>query len=549
MNTHAATDDQSPAPDLTGRALGKFDIREKLGERDGVEIYRARQTNIGRLATLHVLSQAHSADPERSAAFVEEAKAMARLSHNRVQSIHEASEAEGRRYFSCDFLGDCSLETLLSRGEKISPSKALEILCLATDIFDYCEKRQIALRPLTAEAVLLPQNALPRLTNLATAGPGESPSSQKKALGGLILGALEASPDSEAARGIAARLIEADSHSVAWEEIEASATAAITQSHPLEFHAPDPAPSPSLDTASAPKKGKRVWLGATASLAIVAAVGLMVFLLPARPEIEVKDLGTLVEIPGGDFDFQGKTTNLPTFYISKYEVTIAEYQRFLEDLEKHPEKAAAIAHPDQPPGKSHVPKGWADRTEIQPPTPGYHKRAVSEGQYLGAPLTPDSPVFGVDWFDASAYAKWAGRRLPTEREWEKAARGPASTRHPWGEDDSSQNANLGFDFTPSPDAKAGGDKDGFKRWSRVDLPATDRSGYGVHGMAGNVSEWTANRVTGENGTKNPVLRGANWMTGAGNSGSTATALRRDTDWKPLQSCETIGFRTASDNPE
>jgi formylglycine-generating enzyme required for sulfatase activity len=68
-------------------------------------------------------------------------------------------------------------------------------------------------------------------------------------------------------------------------------------------------------------------------------------------------------------------------------------------------------------------------------------------------------------------------------------------------------------------------------------------------MAGNVSEWTANRVTGEDGTKHPVLRGANWMAGAGNSGANPTALRRDTDWKPLQSCETIGFRTASDNPE
>ncbi len=547
MNTPAATDVQSPAPDLTGRALGKFDIREKLGERDGVEIYHARQTNIGRLATLHVLSAAHSADPERSAVFVEDAKAMARLSHNRVQSIHEASEAEGRRYYSCDFLGDCSLETLLSRGEKISPSKALEILCLAADVFDYCEKRRIALRPLTASAVLLPQNALPRLANLATAGPGETPSAQMKALGALILDALEASPDSEAVRGIAARLIEADANPVAWEEIETLATTAITHSPPVQVAASDP--SPSLDRASAPKNGKRVWLGAAASLAIVAAIGATVFLLPARPEIEVKDLGTLVEIPGGDFDFQGKTTNLPTFYISKYEVTIEEYQRFLEDLEKHPEKAAAIAHPDQPPGKSHVPKGWADRTEIQPPMPGYHKRALSEGQYLGAALTPDSPVFGVDWFDAHAYAKWAGRRLPTEREWEKAARGPGSSRHPWGDEDSTENANLGFDFTPSPDAKAGGDKDGFKRWSRVDLPATDRSGYGVHGMAGNVSEWTANRVTGENGTKHPVLRGANWMTGADTSGSTATALRRDIDWNPLQSSETIGFRTASDNPE
>jgi formylglycine-generating enzyme required for sulfatase activity len=240
---------------------------------------------------------------------------------------------------------------------------------------------------------------------------------------------------------------------------------------------------------------------------------------------------------------------LPAFYISKYEVSIAEYQKFLQDLERHPEKAAAIAHPFQPPGKSHVPKGWADQTEIQPPTPGYHKRAMRDGQYLGAALTPDSPVFGVDWFDAYAYAKWAGRRLPTEQEWEKAARGPAKTRHPWGDDDSEFFANLGFDFTPSTDAKVGGQKDGFKRWSRVDLPATDRSGYGVHGMAGNVSEWTAIWVDAGNGTRVPVYRGGHWMTGSNDAADTATILRRGMDLSPTQSSDTIGFRTASDKPE
>jgi formylglycine-generating enzyme required for sulfatase activity len=110
-------------------------------------------------------------------------------------------------------------------------------------------------------------------------------------------------------------------------------------------------------------------------------------------------------------------------------------------------------------------------------------------------------------------------------------------------------ANLGFDFTPSPDAKIGGEKDSFKRWSRVDLPATDRSDYGVHGTAGNVSEWTAIWVKGGDGQRVPVSRGGHWMTGFGNSTDTATATRRAMDLTPLQTSDTMGFRTAADKPD
>jgi formylglycine-generating enzyme required for sulfatase activity len=189
--------------------------------------------------------------------------------------------------------------------------------------------------------------------------------------------------------------------------------------------------------------------------------------------------------------------------------------------------------------------------DIQPPMPGYYKRAKKWGAYQGAPLTLDSPVFGVDWFDAYAYAKWKGRRLPTEQEWEKAARGARGGKHPWGDEDSQKKANLGFDFTPNPEEKVGGEKDGFKRSSPVNEPSSDRSAYGVYNMAGNVSEWTASWAEDEMGSgfQVPVYRGANWKTGFQDSTDTATALRRGTKLAENQSDEALGFRTASDKPE
>jgi serine/threonine-protein kinase len=144
---------------------------------------------------------------------------------------------------------------------------------------------------------------------------------------------------------------------------------------------------------------------------------------------------------------------------------------------------------------------WIDRTEV---TNAQYRRCVEDGA-CSEPITTGSstrenyyghadfdsyPVIFVDWEQASAYCTWAGKRLPTEAEWEKAARGTDRRIYPWGDvfDGNLLNfcdANCQFDW------KAADWDDGYADTAPVGSYLDGASPYGVLDMAGNVWEWTS----------------------------------------------------------
>ncbi len=191
-------------------------------------------------------------------------------------------------------------------------------------------------------------------------------------------------------------------------------------------------------------------------------------------EFGLSELG-LVEVPAGEFLFgvpeafwiprqvRMRRDRLPVFYIDRCEVTNARYQVFLDWMRATGDHSKCDKQEGK--GKDHTPTFW--------------KR--SDNQDL---VDPEKPVVGVDYYDAYAYAAWAGKRLPTEAEWEKAARGTEGFTYPWGNDWAAEEKRLNWG-----DLRA--TVDGYERTAPVGQFPAGASPYGCLDMSGNVTEWTS----------------------------------------------------------
>jgi formylglycine-generating enzyme required for sulfatase activity len=151
-----------------------------------------------------------------------------------------------------------------------------------------------------------------------------------------------------------------------------------------------------------------------------------------------------------------RRVELGTFWVDVYPVTNARFAAFV----------AAGGYEDRTWWSA---AGWSWRVRAKVQAPALWGQPGWDG--------PDQPAAGVSWYEADAYARWAGKRLPTDAEWEKAARGEDGRRYPWG------------DEWPSP--RVCNFDDAVGRTTPVGLYPEGVSPYGCHDMAGNVNNWVA----------------------------------------------------------
>lgn len=204
----------------------------------------------------------------------------------------------------------------------------------------------------------------------------------------------------------------------------------------------------------------------------------------------------MVLVPAGEFTMgtddpqapddqrPARKVNVDAFYIDKHEVTNAQFKEFI----------LANGYKTR---KYWTKEGWDFIRKkrvyyIYPEKATYHIDSPLGFGENDVSTAPNHPVIGVSWYEASAYAKWAGKRLPTEAEWEKAARGTDARIYPWGNK---------FDFSklkyfPHHD-----------KLSPVGSYPKGASPYGVLDMAGSVAEWCADNIDNK---ETKVLRGGGW---------------------------------------
>jgi len=538
-----------PPDELVGRVVGQYKIEAKIGEGRMGPIYRANQANMARLVRFYVLDPKLAADAANVERFVANASAKANVNHPSVFAIYEAGESDGIYYYSCEYDPSSSLEQLREAGKLLDETIALQVLKVTSDVLGNFATSGVKHEMITARALLIGHHARPRVANIAAVDPQEpgETATEINRLADILKSCMQ--PVGQGPQlGVHALLeqILVGEGPASWPALHQSAVALEPKVAPQDAYkleAQDRAAIRMIEEAKKRQK-RNMLISMAVSLCLLAtALTVAYFTLFANKGAGKKNFSRMIEIPAGEFTYQdGTKVNLPTFYIDEYEVTIGQYAEFLDFLEKNPGAEAQFAHPKQPKGKSHVPQEWADMKDLNPPMPGYYTRAIKWGKYQGAPLDLNSPVFGLDWFDAYAYAKWKGRRLPTEQEWEKAARGTDGRKYAWGNEEEPKRTNSGRDLDPNP--KKGGEIDGWKRWSPVDAVKSDKSPFGVIGMGGNVSEWTATYDTDpqSGGFQIPVIRGGNWRN------PDFTVTRRVLLLTDIQSDNALGFRTASDTP-
>jgi formylglycine-generating enzyme required for sulfatase activity len=218
----------------------------------------------------------------------------------------------------------------------------------------------------------------------------------------------------------------------------------------------------------------------------------------------------MVLVPGGEFLMGSETENdtkpvhtvrVDSFYIDEHEVTNAQYHLFCKETGHH------------------LPEFWGmDR-------------------YRCGPDFPDYPVVGVSWRDAHAYAAWAGKRLPTEAEWEYAARGGLEEQHfPGGNELDNTMAN-------------------FKSEGTVPVATYPPNGYGIYDMAGNVVEWVEDFYNFTYYASSPIenpagpekgkfrgIRGGGW-----HSGKMCNTVYKRNGLIPSWVDFNVGFRCAKDS--
>lgn len=434
--------------------LGEYQLRAELGREADLIYYEAFQPSINRTVVL-VLLDPETAGPSRREELMEVVRLRASHPDPYLAAVYEVNEEQGLLYYTRELLSGKRVDELMQGRTPVSEAELVRLMDSTISCCARFEQDGLAMRPLKEAMFYAEPEVGWRMLHPLCEGAAD-PGHMARSLEMLtsVVRVLHAG-ESELKAGLdeAARQV-ADGGIVGWVGLQS-----FWQQHRRRWGLSMAAPGGRATLS----RGAWIGLGAGA----LALVGLLVGLLAIRQHRRATPPSLQPPLVA-EVAAEGEL-----FWLAVTEASIGEYLHFLEAAGQQP---GAFDEPEQPGTKrSHTPADWEQVL-----------KSIRQGRsYHGVVLGYDSPVFNIDYWDAAAFARWRGGRLPDEDEWKLAARGCESGKR-----------------TPSA-APA---------WRPVSQVDTDGSRYGIRGLGGNVAEWTRSfdTSTRDPGVQAPVIRGGDF---------------------------------------
>ena len=435
------------------RQLGEYRLQELLDENPLTRTWLAEQVSVSRRV---LLDELRAERDDQRGSFLADVRAKASVDHPLIGSVYEAVSEPGLCFFAHELLPGISLEDRKKSLQPLVPARLANLLKRVAEANLQHETLAHATSLLGPDAIHLDEHGVVRLKNLAIAGPRTPEQSVRDIVHlGSTLPPLIADGQSGSTRMLTLFSwmrgdgLEAP---IGWNQVRDFC-------EQIEQQLAEPLPAVPLTQAVLRSRTKPplAMITIATCLALASILFIAMSMRPPKPTAPSRaNLPAPVLIAEGKHPTpDGAEETLPAFRISAHEITIGQYADFLETLVtlSKDNREHTFDHQSQPADKSsHAPDDWTALLSA----------AKSNGTWKDLPVTLDSPVVGIDWWDAAAFAEWKQARLPTQEEWFAAMR----------KDVAAPNT-----LVPGP-------------WSPVTSETTDRTPAGLLGMAGSVCEWT-----------------------------------------------------------
>ena len=555
---------------MQGKNIGRYHILEQLGEGGMANVYKAFDTHLEAEVAVKVI-RIDELPPKILARtlkrFEREAKAVARLNHPNIVNVTDYGDFEGKPYLVMPYLQGGTLKELL-QGKQMDWQDAAQMLVPIAKALGYAHQREMIHRDVKPSNILITESGEPLLTDFGVAKIIDDEATMDLTSTHATVG----TPEYMAPEQVTAKTVDhrADIYAlgvVFYEMVTGRKPfQADTPMAVLFKHASEPLPRPTQYTPKLPKGVEQILLKALAKNPAnrYQSMGEFVVALekllqgkaaPAKPPckgiVEKKVpkekrttskalfpmkylwviLGAvaLVSILLGWLLGGGTAEAFPTkmpqatptlaFGIGSSWVRPADGMTMLYIPAGEFEMGSHDGDDDEKPIHTvYLDAYWMDETEV---TNAMYEKCVSAGEcdqpggsYYGDSSYTNHPVVHVDWNNAQNYCRWTGGQLPTEAEWEKAARGGLEgKKYPWGDANPvcTQGAENGAQF-----AECSGET--------ISVGSFSANGYGLFDTNGNVWEWVSdwydsgyyanspsNNPSGPSSGNSRVLRGGSWL--------------------------------------